>query len=63
MAQDLGNRMQFVNRFSVGQDGHGPATVVEKALMVVDAQVLVDGGPKVVGREGTVDGFFPSAVG
>jgi hypothetical protein len=63
MAQDLGNRKQFVNWFSVRQNRHGTTPVIDKALVVVDAEVLIDGGPKVVRREGTLDGFLPFAVG
>ena len=51
MARGLGNRKQFVNGFSVGQDGHGSSTLIEEALMIINARNMFDGDPKVIGCE------------
>ena len=39
---------EFVNGLAEGKDGHGAPLVVEERLGVVDSEMGVDSGPKVI---------------
>ena len=42
----------------MGQNRHGTSKVIGKSHVVVDAQVLVDGGPEIIWGKGALDGFL-----
>ncbi len=53
---------EFVNGLAKGKDGHGASLVVEERLGVVDSEVGIDGGPKVVRGERSLHRVFSEPV-
>lgn len=41
---------QLSDRLTKGENRHGPALVIQKALFVVDPEKSIDGGPQIVWR-------------
>lgn len=62
LAADRQSGFQFFNRFAKRQNGHGAAAVIDEGLSPVDAQMPIDGGPQIIGRQWTLARFFAFGI-